>query len=278
MLLSNVVDSEVVLRKSKGLGSLILPVTHEDVKAYINQGQLVFSEEPIQGGTEIDLLGNLSTPYDWGSEELLKETDENPIMFVAASSVRFLEGIPSYIKYITVSEGVLVALVKGCIDIEINGKFFRLDRNMDTDCRLISDENSVVFDSSKLNSLNTLVDTDSNIPYSNYVVNDCVVSIKKEKDGCMSNKVQFTKENFVVLEPSVFDKGVLKAANKDIVRKNQKEVDDFVTSEFNRRRKEKESKVSKEAKKREASKKKVDTGKGDTTPNSFLDFLNSFKK
>lgn len=234
MLVTNILGKDVIGKKGKRLGNVIFNNDNAETKAFLVGRDIVFQGSPVEGGTELDLVGTCRAgSYKWGTEELLNPTEDNPIVYVAAKSFRVFEGIPTYIKYITLTEGVLVALVKGCIEVEVGGTPYRLERNVDFDCSELSAKNSILIDNPTLNSLNLLKDVQSDILYSDYVVNDCIISVSMGRDGCLSRSICFNRDNFVALDKSIFSKGVLDLVNREEVKRQQKELDDYATKSYN---------------------------------------------
>lgn len=240
----------------------------------------IIRENDTVVGEEIDIIGKFSSEKLGCSEESLVSTDSNPIIVVATKGFKIYKDIPTYIKYIPVKGGVLVALIKGAIGVvDEREEVICLNRNQDT----INSDIGYLFSDKEIRNLNILVDKESDVKYSDNVVNDVIISLSYDKNGGKMQSCKFNKENFVVLNSEVFEKGKLKKLEKtkiELEKKKKLEEDIIKHNELMRLKAKEEAEKQKEI----ASQKKETTNKveSEVTENTmgargFLDFIESLK-
>lgn len=200
-------------------------------------------------GTKIDFLGKFSSDKLGCTEQELVSTDENPIIIVATKKFKIFSGIPTYIKYLPIKGGALVALIKGFISVESkDGQMLPLSRN----CDATLTGTSFTYNADDIRKLNVIKEKESDILYSDYVVNDCIISHTVTKDGGSLKSVKFNKDNFVILNKEVFEEAKerkiaeLKAKEEEKKRRDE-EIARF-NAEYKKRMLEEENKKA-EAKK-----------------------------
>lgn len=210
----------------------------------------------MTNGTRVDFLGKFSSDKLGCTDKELMSTDENPIILVATKKFKIFSGIPTYIKYLPVRGGVLVALVKGFISVESkDGQMLPLSRN----CDATLTGTSFTYNAEDIRKLNIIKEKESDVLYSDYVVNDCIISHTVAKDGSKLKSVKFNKDNFVILDNKVFEE----AKERKIAELKAKE-------EEKKRRAEEIAKFNAEYKLRmlEEEKKKAEAKKTSTRKNS----------
>ena len=180
-------------------------------KAYLedgNSGKILkfVSDGEVCNGEEVDFIGTFNTEDKRvkSSYEELKHTEENPIILIATEEFKVYVGVPTYIKYVPVKDGVLLALIKGYVSVkDANGEMVPLSRN----CNSFAGDSGKVFKAEDVDSLNLLEDRESGVLYSDYVVNDCIINLEASKDSGILFNRKFSKENFTVLYKGEFEKG-----------------------------------------------------------------------
>ena len=206
-------------------------------------------------GNRLDFLGKFSCDRVGSTEKELMSTDENPIILVATKKFKLYSGIPSYVKYLPVKGGVLIALIKGFISVESkDGQMLPLSRN----CDATLSGTSYTYTAEDVRKLNIIKDKESDILYSDFVVNDCIISHTVAKDGSSLKSVKFNKDNFVILNKEVFEEAKerklaeLKAIEEEKKRRAE-EVARF-NSEYKKRMLEEENEASKKSAKSQSKK------------------------
>jgi len=227
-------------------------------------------------GEKIDLIGNLSSEKMGCSEKELKSTDENPIIIVSTKKFKVFSGIPTYIKYVPVRDGVIVALIKGYITVEgKNGEMIPLSRN----CNALESSEGQVYKAEDIKKLNILNEKESDLPYSEYVVSDCIISLSYAKDGSKLSSVKFNKDNFIILNEGVFakakEKRLAEIKAREEERKRKAEENARFNESYRLRMLEEEKKKSEKASsgrtRTTRKKEKVDILSGSVGAQSFLD-------
>lgn len=224
-------------------------------------------------GTKFDLISHV--------DEELVHTDENPLIMVATRRFKVFKGIPTHIKYIPVKGGVLVLLLKGYISVEDkNGEMIPLSRN----CDALSYDEGHVFNADEIYEMNLLEDKESDVKYSDYVVNDCIISLTVSKDNRNLRSIKFNKDRFVFLHTEVFEKGKARkeAKKAEIEAKRLRRAEEVAS--FYASRNSGGLSVGEEKKEKKPSSPKPkktkdeDVQVGSSGAQSFLDFVNSLKK
>lgn len=220
----------------------------------------------VDGDNDIDLIGNIACEKIGIPYEGLEHTEENPLIMVATRKVQFYEGIPTYIKYITLKEGVLITLISGLLNVQTDeGEFVQLRR-----CCSDSDDVDVYEHTAKdFEGVNLLKDTETGIPYVNNVVNDCIVTIKMSKDFRVDKRYSFNRDCFVTLDQEIFVEGKEKAEKlrqlqEEAKAKRERERANFqaLQSKKAQEREEKEDEKRRKAlEKRQKAKAKSEKGK-----------------
>lgn len=220
-------------------------------------------------GTKLDFMGNFSAERMNCSEEELKHTEENPIILVVTKGFKIFQGIPTYIKYMPVRGGVLVALIKGFISVyDNNGDLIPLSRNCD-EC---ADDLGHIYKDEEIDKMNSIIDKESSLRFSDYVVSDCIISLEKNKDGGLVRHLKFTKENFVVLNEDVFERGRAKTKQLELRREENREKHMREAAFFSENKTVKDnSKSNKKPKKKEKEVKNSNGAK------EFLSYINSLR-
>lgn len=190
-----------------------------------DKGFQVVEESINLEGELLDIIGDFSHEKLGCSKESLISTDENPIIMVATRGFKVYADIPTYLKYIPVRGGVLVALIKGVIGVvDDRGEIINLNRNQD----VLGSDNGCLFMEDDIRNLNLLKDKESEVVFSDYVVNDVIISLTYSKDGSKMQTCKFTKENFIVLNESVFEEGRIRKSEREkaeLERKRKLEED-----------------------------------------------------
>lgn len=154
-------------------------------------------------GEKLDFVDKLASDKIGCTEKELVSTDVNPIIVVATKSFKVFSGIPSYIKYVPVKDGVVIALIKGYITVEgKDGEMIPLSRN----CDAVESSEGQVYRAGDIKKLNILKEKESALLYSEYVISDCIISLSYAKDGSKLSSIKFNKENFNILNKDVFVK------------------------------------------------------------------------
>lgn len=220
------------------------------------------------GGEKIELIDHV--------EGDLVHTEENPIILVATRKFKVFKGIPTRIKYIPVDGGVLVALIQGYISVEDkSGDMIPLSRNYDA----YSGDEGHVFTAEEVYGMNLLEDKESDVKYSDHVVNDCTITLKVAKDGSKIKSVKFDKESFVFLHTEVFEKGKERKEAKLKAAEEKKLQRAAEIAEFTRRQAEVVAPSSESMSKKTKGKKKEDVVTDSSLgAKSFLDIVNGLKK
>lgn len=253
-------------------------------EAYISGSSLIFGCDGEVGDEKFDFLGSLNADDKRikSTYEELKYSDENPIILVATKKFKVYHGVPTYIKYLPVKDGVLVALIKGYISVmSSDGDMISLSRNCDT----VSSDMGHVFGADEINKLNSLSDRDSDVPYSDYVVSDCIICLDMVKG---IKNLKFSKEFFTYLDKSIFEKAKIAKEERerkileDKKRKSEENAR-FTESLRERERKEEAAKAAKKSSGKGTSKKKVKEDKGNVQTGfegakSFLAYVEGLKK
>lgn len=203
-------------------------------------------------GEEIDFIGSFASEKVGSKVEELVSTNDNPIIVVATKKFNVFTGIPSYIKYFPVAEGVIVTLVKGYITVEdSNGAMIPLSRN----CDALASHESNLYTAEDIKKLNILKDLESGLNYSDYVVSDCIINHSYSKDGNKIKSVKFNKENFVVLNKEVFMEAKVRKEEELRIKAEEKKRRDEEIAKFNEdyKKRMKEKEEEKKAKKKASS-------------------------
>jgi len=253
------------------------------------------SDSEKTGGEVFDFIGSINAEDRKvkSSYEALKHTDDNPIIVVATKGFKVLEGIPTYIKYMPVKGGVLVGLIKGYIEVESeDGSLIPLSRYVNAP----ESGKGKFFNASEIGSLNALVDKESDVPYNDYVVSDCIISLDVTKDGRDLASYKFSKTHFSFLDKKVFEEGKTVKEEKERIRQEElkRKREEHARMDAELRRKELEEMAAEEEKVKKAKearargeKKKVEKGsKGKTAEAqvgaqgaaSFLAYVEGLKK
>ena len=229
-------------------------------------------------GSKLDFIGSLSSEKMGCTDKELVSTDENPIIIVGTRSFKVYSGIPTYIKYIPVRDGVVVALIKGYISVEgKDGEMIPLSRN----CDAVSTSEGQVYNADSIRKLNMLKEKESGLLYSEYVINDCIISLTTTKDGSKLSSTRFNKENFTVINKEVFveakakREAELKAIEEEKKRRAE-EVARFNAQYKQRMLEEEKSKAEKSKAKStrtRSSKEKVEVLSGSSGAQSFLNCI-----
>lgn len=240
----------------------------------------VIRENDIVVGEEIDIIGKFSSEKLGCSEESLVGTDSNPIIVVATKGFKIYKDVPTYIKYVPVKGGVLVALIKGVIGVvDERGEVICLNRNQD----IINSDTGHLYTDKEIRNLNILVDKESDVKYSDNVVNDVIISLSYDKNGSKMQSCKFNKENFLILNTEVFEKGKFNKSEKvriELEKKKKLEEDIAKHNELMRLKAKEEAEKQKEiaAQKKETTKKvEVETTENSMGAKGFLDFIESLK-
>lgn len=234
----------------------------------------------------VDVFENLASKMVDFTDEELVHTDENPLVVVATRSFKVPEGVKTYIKYIPVRGGVVVALLSGVLYIEDeNGSYTTLVRNVKGD---VYETNLILFKATEIDKLNILKDIKTGVLYNNNVISDCIINITRDKSGMLSKSVRFNKNCFTVLNQGAFDEG----AKKMELAKEKKEQDrlkrieaaeKFAEAQRLKKQREESEKAAKKSKSKGTKKKvvkakeEVKTATGSDGAKSFLDYVNSLK-
>lgn len=218
--------NELVRRSSKGISNVKISKKLNDAKkgeAYIHEGSLNFVEEGSKcKGVKFDFIGDLNVDDKRfpSTLEMLQNTDENPILLIATKKFKVYEDIPTYIKYLPVKDGVIIALLKGCISVASpDGNMIELTRGIPS----ATLRRGYVFEPEEINSMNILEDEESGICYSDYVVSDCIVDIKYSKDDRLLKNLRFNKKYFSILDNKVFEEGAAKKKAREELQKKRLE-------------------------------------------------------
>lgn len=189
----------------------------QEAKAYlVEEGEdtltLKFvSADETSNGTLFDFIGKLNAEDKKvkSTEMDLRHTDENPIIVVATKQFKIHKGIPTYIKYVPVNGGVLVALIKGFISVMgEDGDMLQLSRNYYSE----ADQRGCIYGEKEVYTLNSITDKESDIPFSNYVVNDAIIHLDVTKDNREIANYKFSREHFGIMFPKVFEEGRVQKA------------------------------------------------------------------
>lgn len=232
-------------------------------------------------GNKVDFIGSLSSDKVGSTDKELVSTDENPIIIIGTRSFKVYNGIPTYIKYIPVQNGVVVALIKGYISVEgKDGEMIPLSRN----CDAVSTSEGKVYNAEEIRKLNILKEKESDLAYSEYVVSDCILSLTVSKDGSKLSSIRFNKDNFVILNKEVFieakkkkDAELLALAEErkrraeEIARINESYKQRMLEEE--RKKAEKKSAKSTRTRKSIKSEDKVEVLSGSSGAQSFLNCI-----
>lgn len=281
--LCNFMEKEIKGYNKKGLGfvritdNLNSSVQEADCYKIEENGVIGLQFTAVKetcNGEKIDFLGNFTAMGNEENTNDLISSYSNPIIIVATKKFKIYDGIPTYIKYIPVKDGVLVALIKGFISVEgVDGEMIPLSRN----CDAITSDSGTVYGAEEVKKLNILKDKDSDIFFSDYVVSDCVLNIKICKDGSKLSSLKFNKDNFVILNEKVFEEAKEKkrlelAAKEEEKRRKDEEVSKFMEDYRKKSIDEEVQKVLKESKKKSPKKKKevVEVVTGSLGAQSFL--------
>lgn len=263
-------------------------------KAYISgEGSnlslnFVGRDEEISG-TEFDFIGGFNkddkrVKLDYKD---LAHSDENPMIVVVTRKFEVFENVPTYIKYLPVKGGVIVALVKGVIRVESSdGEMVILARNINKSIENIS----YPFDADKIKDLNPLVDKESGVKYSDYVVSDCIIFVEPTKDGKHNVNYGFSKDNFSCFYSRVFEEAKEAKQRKLAEAEAARQAKAEENARFKKSMQEKEAAKAQSENVKKASKASKGIKKSITrdtsAPNyqtgfegakSFLDFVNGLK-
>lgn len=169
---------------------------------------------------EFDFIGNLSNEKTGYKLEDLVPTDDNPLVVVATKGFKIPVNIKVYLKYFVVGDYVIVALLRGLIQVEDeDGNFIDLCRNYNG-----TPSGMIDLPVSELKTLNCLTDDESGVAYDKYVVSDCLLHYTYSKDGRLMSSARFFKENFSFLDTEVFEKNKEKKAEADAKRRADAEA------------------------------------------------------
>lgn len=278
----NFIDKELKGHNKKGVADVsISDLLDSDIQVakcnkIVENGvvSLKFSgvEEEVDG-EEIDFLGKFSSSAVNCSNEDLVSTYENPIILVATKSIEVFDGVPSYIKYFPVKGGVLVGLVKGCISVEDkDGNMISLARNF-SDCTVGL---SYKITADDMKDLNLLEDSEAKLKYSDLVVSDCLIKYFSDKvSNSVVKSVKFNKNNFVVLNESMFEEAKKKVFAEKLALHNkkvlQKEREVKILAELQKQRE--DSKAKKKEKPKKEKKENNTVLSGSEGAQSFLNCL-----
>lgn len=255
----------------------------QEAEAYISGNTLKFVKKGEKcDGEKFDFIGSFNTTSKVVpcTEEALRHTEDNPLIIVATKRFKVFNGTPSYIKYIPVEDGVIVALLKGCISVEDgDGEMIPLSRDYSGS----PSGEGYIYTSKDMNGLNSLEDKESDVAYSDYVVSDCVISVDVSKDGRLLRGAKFSKDNFSVMYNEIFEEG--KVRKHERLRKKEEErlLKEASIKRFYEERKRKEEEAKKSAgeqKSKGATKKKKNesVSEGATGAQAFLAFVDSLKE
>lgn len=285
--LCNFMDNELVRNVAKGIKKVSVQGFTEPVQlaeVTVNGECLEFHPSGVIAKDKVfDLLGNFSSKLAGCTDSDLKHTDENPIIVIATKSFKIFHGIQTYIKYLPLEEGVLIALIKGYIEVEgTDGSLVPLSRN----CSDVVSSGKV-YDAKTVKDLNPIVDLESRVKYSDYVVSDCLVKLDKTRDGSVTQTIKFNKDNFVFLNKEVFAEGkeerARELAKKEEERRRRIEnAERFAEAQRLKALQKAEEEASKKAKSRKSKtsskgKSSVETMSGSEGAKMFLDIVKSLK-
>lgn len=225
-------------------------------ETYISGKDLVFVPEGMgYEGKKFDFIGTV------GEHE--EHTDVNPLIVVATSQIMVFKGTPAHIKYIPVKSGVIVALLSGYI--EVAGPDGETMIPIGRNCDVVYNDTGVLYTADSIYGLNSLENSESDVKYSDYVVNDVVIKISASKDGRIIKNLSFSSKNSSVMSPEVFEEGkkkkeAIKKAREEAKRAKEARMAEYLAekAEKDRLKKEKEEAeaASKKAKKSSPKKSK----------------------
>lgn len=279
-MLCNFLGNNLHKPRKSGFSEVLVDIdnTISEAELYKSGDVLRFVEKGVAcDGELVDLLGNFSCDKAGSTEEELKHTDENPIIVIATKGIRVYDNIPTYIKYMTVNEGVFVILLKGIISVvSDNGEEIPLSRN----CDAVAKGEGHLYSYEDINKWNSLVDKESGLCFSDYVVSDCIINRSRGKDNSVSVSIKFTKDNFVVLNKEAFIKGALRKKEEAKRKKEEAERKAQVIKMLSEQRsvKDKDAKKSKVKKSKNVSSEDDSNKVGSAGAKSFLNYVASLKK
>lgn len=239
-----------------------------------------------EGYDFIDIVGGFSENEAGLTADQMRSEEDNVLILTATKRVAFCEGIPTYIKYIPVDGGVFLMLIKGYIEVDVGRpEMVALSRCIES---VPSRMKKHIVNDVDFKNMNLIVDRDSDVSYAGLCVSDCIVNfVKNKKDGSVSRKVKFVKENFVVFDTKPFKEGKAlkekKAKEKEEREKAKREENILFAKRMAEKQKaeEEEKKAEKEAKKAkkpsEKKKEKVSVSVGSEGASAFLAFVESLK-
>lgn len=181
----------------------------QEAKCFINlkRAEMAFysmDEKEEEGFAPFDFVSDLSESAGLTKDQL-GDTEENPLILVATDLVNFLEGVPTYVKYFPVKEGVLIMLVKGYIEVNMDGEMVPLSRCISEIPSVCKYHTLGVTDFS---NMNLLVDKESDVAYNGMCVSDCIIDFHvAKKDNGVSRKVNFDKSCFSIFCEDPFIEG-----------------------------------------------------------------------
>lgn len=165
------------------------------VKTDTNKYILACEEEDI-AGEFTDIIGGFSCKKIGSTIKNLSHTDENPIILIATKGFRVYENEDTYLKYLPVKGGVLVALIQGTIAVvNEDGSELSLSRNSGN----LSNRKGVYYSAEDIAKFNTLKDDETGVSFSDICVNDVIMSVTLHRDGTSLKHLKYSTENFVIL-------------------------------------------------------------------------------
>ena len=156
---------------------------YEEKRVVLRDGMLVTADGEESEDIFIqDMVGKSGKyldkicPY---TVEALADTEDNPMFAVLTDAVKFYEGIPTFIKYIHVEDGMFVlCLVYGACDFKCSdGTFIQMTRCLTNG---VSSATTSVYNDDKLKEICSSQDSKSDYDMAYDMVNAVLVDIKNE--------------------------------------------------------------------------------------------------
>lgn len=235
MYFSNLIGENVESKRDGRVGSVsficglkesVTPNAHvvldkESNTLVVRQGDVPVSEDLFMFGI-VSEEGNSKVFGEKSKIELtynvIKDTDENPLIVVLAKSIKFFAGVSTYIKYITLEEGyVLAMLVYGACEFTFaDGTGVAMQRCNTSN---IEDRTAIEYTGKTISELSDLEDPESGYKLNNDIVNAVIVNIVSNNGKTYSGVKYKTLKSHTKL----FNSTRLIEARKKAVLKKEKE-------------------------------------------------------
>lgn len=161
--------------------------------------------------------------------EDIKDTEENPLIVVLASSIKLYAGVTTYIKYITMDNCIMAMLVFGACEFKFpDGTCVPMQRCNSAN---LLERQTIEYDSKSIVGLSRLEDSESNYVITNDVVNAVVVSFSSSKGTSFDGVKYKTIKSHVKVFNS---KNIVAAREKE--RRRKEKVEQLRLKKINERK------------------------------------------